>query len=247
MLSDLAGKVALVTGSTQGIGKAIALKLADSGATVVIHGSRKSTDVTQQILDGGGKAQYMQADLSFSENASQLIDRVFEMYGALDILVNNAGITKDTLILRMSDADWDSVLNINLKACFIMTRAALKHMVRKRWGRIINISSIVGEIGNAGQANYAASKAGLIALTRSTALEVASRGITANAIAAGFIETNMTRKISEAMRQEILKRIPAGSFGTPEDIANIVRFIASEESHYITGQVFRVDGGLLTA
>ena len=247
MTSPLSEKVALVTGSTQGIGKSIATKLASLGATVVVHGSRASTDVVQRITDAGGKASYIQADLSQPSKASELVDSVVEAHGSIDILVNNAGINKDTLILRMSDADWDIVMNINLKAAFITTRTALQHMVRKRWGRIVNMSSVIGEMGNAGQANYAAAKAGILGLTKSTAIEVASRNITANAIAAGFIETEMTLKLPENLKQEVLKRIPAGRFGSTEDVANLVAFLASDEAKYITGQVLRVDGGLLLA
>lgn len=247
MTYELTDKVALVTGGTQGIGRAVAMKLASLGATVVVNGSRFSTDVVGLIEAKGGRASYIQADLKIPEQAARLVENTVTEHGSLDILVNNAGITKDVLILRMSEMDWDAVLNVNLKAAFITTRAALRHMLRKRWGRIINVSSVIGEIGNIGQANYAAAKAGLIGLTKSTALEMASRGITANAVSAGFIETDMTSKIPEDMRQEILKRIPAGRFGSPEDVAGLIAFLASEESRYITGQVFRTDGGLVMA
>ncbi len=247
MAASLNEKVALVTGSTQGIGKSIAIKLASMGATVVVHGSRASSDVVQEITNAGGKASYLQADLSDATKTSLLVESVVEAHGAIDILVNNAGINKDTLILRMSDADWDQVMNVNLKAAFITTRTALKHMIRKRWGRIINMSSVIGEMGNAGQANYAAAKAGMLGLTKSAAMEVASRNVTVNAVTAGFIQTEMTMKLAENLRQEILKRIPAGRFGTTEDVANLVAFLASEEAAYITGQALRIDGGMLRA
>ncbi|MSQ32305.1 MAG: 3-oxoacyl-[acyl-carrier-protein] reductase [Dehalococcoidia bacterium] len=247
MTPSLSDKVALVTGSTQGIGKGIALKFASMGAIVVVHGSRPSTAVVQEITSAGGKASYLQADLSQASKASELVDKVVEAHGSIDILVNNAGINKEASILRMSDADWDEVMNINLKAAFVTSRTAVKHMLRKRWGRIINMSSVIGEMGNAWQANYAAAKAGMLGLTKSTAMEVATRNITVNAIAAGFIETDMTKKVPEAMRLEILKRIPAGRFGTTEEVANLAAFLASEESSYITGQVLRIDGGMLRA
>lgn len=243
----LEGRAALVTGSGRGIGRGIALKLAQCGASVVVNDleSAGPSQVVEDVKSLGGKATAILGDISLPDQASQIIEGSISACGRLDILVNNAGVTRDGLILRMSDADWDQVLSINLKGAFLCTRAALRHMVRQRWGRIINIASVVGLMGNAGQANYAAAKAGLIALTKTVAREVASRGITANAIAPGFIDTEMTRRLPDNIKQQIVGQIPLGRFGSPEDVANAVAFLASEEAGYITGHVLNVDGGMV--
>ena len=243
----LENRVALVTGSGRGIGRAIALKLAQCGASLVVNDleSTGPAQVVEEIKAQGGKATAILGDISLPDQVSQIIEGSVSAYGRLDILVNNAGITRDGLILRMSDADWDQVLSINLKGAFLCTRAALRHMVRQRWGRIISISSVVGLMGNAGQANYASAKAGLIALTKTVAREVASRGITANAIAPGFIDTEMTRRLPDNIKQQMAGQIPLGYFGSPEDVANAVAFLASEEARYITGQVLNVNGGMV--
>ena len=183
-------------------------------------------------------------DLAVADEIHKLVEQTLSSFGHIDILVNNAGITRDGLLLRMSEADWDLVLNINLKGAFICTQAVLRHMIRQRWGRIVNIASVVGLTGNAGQANYAASKAGLIGLTKTTAREVASRAITVNAVAPGFIDTGMTQKLSENVKQEFLKQVPVGYLGLPKDVAYAVAFLVSEEAHYITGQVINVYGGM---
>lgn len=244
---DLSNRVALVTGSGRGIGRTIALKLAEVGATVVLNdvGDASSVDsVVEEIKAMGGESRAILADVSSSSDVNRMVAETVAAYGRIDILVNNAGITRDQLVLRMSDEDWDKVININLKSVFLCTRAVLRQMIKQRWGRIVNIASIIGIIGNAGQANYAASKAGIIGFTKSISKEVASRGITANAVAPGFIDTKMTQQLDETQRQELQKRIPAGSLGTPRDVAEAVAFFASEEARYITGQVLNVDGGM---
>lgn len=243
----LTDKVAIVTGSGRGIGKAIALRLAQAGAAVVTNSSSDAAPaelVAAEIKALNGKALAIHGDVSSAESVTKLVDAAVSAFGKVDILVNNAGITRDRLLMRMTDEDWDKVIAVNLRSVFLCTRAVLKHMTRQRWGRIINMSSVVGVAGNAGQANYAASKAGIIGFTKSIAKEVASRGITVNAIAPGFIETQMTEHLEEAWKQEILKRIPAGFLGTPEDIAGAVAFLASEEARYITGHVLNIDGGM---
>ena len=244
---ELNDKVAIVTGSARGIGRAIALKLAESGADIVVSDISDAEPVAGEIRAIGRQSQAVAADVSSPQDVAGLVEQTIASFGRIDILVNNAGITRDQLLLRMSDEDWDSVLRVNLKSAFLCTRGVLRHMVKQRWGRIISISSIVGIIGNAGQANYAATKAGIIGFTRSVAREVASRGITANAIAPGFIDTEMTQKLSEEQRQSAQKQIPVGYLGTPQDIAEAVAFLASEEARYITGQVLNVDGGLAGA
>ncbi len=242
---DLSNKVAIVTGSGQGIGRAIALKLAEVGATVVVNDLGDSAkSVAEEIKGMGRQGLAILGDVSSSADVTRLIDQMLSTYSRIDILVNNAGITRDQLLLRMSDEEWDKVLNVNLKSVFLCTRAVLRHMIRERWGRIVSIASIVGIVGNAGQANYASAKAGIIGFTRSIAKEVASRGITVNAIAPGFIETAMTQKLSEKQKQELASRIPLGYLGTPRDVAEAVAFLASEEARYITGQVLSVDGGM---
>jgi len=242
---DLSQRVAIVTGSGQGIGRAIALKLAEVGAAVVVNDINDTAKaVAEEIRAIGGRSQAILADVSSSSEVARLVEEAVASYGKVDILVNNAGISRDQLLLRMSDEDWDKVLNTNLKSVFLCTRAVLKHMVKQRWGRIVSISSIVGIVGNRGQANYASAKAGIIGFTRTVAKEVASRGITANAIAPGFIDTGMTQALDEKWRGELKERIPVGYFGLPQDVAEAVAFLVSEEARYITGQVLGVDGGL---
>lgn len=245
---DLSNRVAIVTGGGRGIGRAIALKLAEAGATVVVNATSESArGVAEEIKAMNRESLAILADVSLSSDVDRMVAETVAAYGRIDILVNNAGITRDQLVLRMSDEDWDRVLNVNLKSVFLGTRTVLRHMLKQRWGRIISITSIVGITGNAGQANYASAKAGIIGFTRTIAKEVASRGITANAIAPGFIETQMTQRLTEKQRQELQGRIPLGYFGTPRDVAEAVAFLASEEARYITGQVLNVDGGLAGA
>jgi len=244
---DLSNKVAIVTGGGRGIGRAIALKLAEVGTTVVVNDvgeAEPAESVVEEIKAMGGQSLAILADVSLAEDVTRLVETTVSTYGKVDILVNNAGITRDHLLLRMTDDDWDRVLRVNLKSVFLCTRAVLKHMIKQRWGRIISISSVVGVVGNPGQANYASAKAGIIGFTRTVAKEAASRGITANAIAPGFIETGMTQQLKEEWQQELRKRIPAGYFGSPRDVAEAVAFLASEEARYITGQVLGVDGGM---
>ncbi len=248
-MMNFSSRVAIVTGSGQGIGREIALTLAEYGAALVVNDINEATatGVAGEIAARNGKSLAVAADITSQEEVAKLADQTMSSFGRIDILVNNAGITRDTLLLRMSASDWDQVLATNLKGAFLCTRAVVRHMMKQRWGRIVNIASVVGMIGNAGQANYAAAKAGLIALTKTTAREFASRGITANAIAPGFIDTEMTRRLSDIAKQAYLMQIPLGSMGTPRDVAYAVCFLASEEAHYITGQVLRVDGGMVMA
>jgi len=242
---DLSGKVAIVTGSSRGIGKAIALKLADAGASVVVTGHIEDAEpVAKEIRAKGRQSLAVRASVTSAADIEKLVEATLSTFGRVDILVNNAGITRDQLVLKMSEDDWNAVLDTNLKSVFLCTRAVLRPMLKQRWGRIINISSVIGLIGNPGQANYAASKAGIIGFTRTIAKEVGSRGITANVIAPGFIETRMTQAMNQAQRQELMKRIPLGSLGTPEDVAEAAAFLASEGARYITGQVLGVDGGM---
>lgn len=244
---SLANRTAIVTGASRGIGRAIALELAQRGAAVVInyHASAQAAeDVAAQISTNGGKAAIFQADVANFEQSQTLIKFAVETFGGLDILVNNAGITRDTLILRMSEEDWDTVQNTNLKSTFNCSKAAVRHMLRKNYGRIINITSVAGQMGNAGQVNYSASKAGQIGFTKALAREVASRSITVNAIAAGYIETDIWAKVSQEARQSILNLIPLGRKGTAEEIAYAVAFLASQQAAYITGQILAVDGGM---
>jgi 3-oxoacyl-[acyl-carrier protein] reductase len=237
---DLTGRVALITGATGGIGLQIAKKMKQAGATVVVSG-RNIAKMNAEFDD-----EYIKipCDLATDGGAVELIMETIERAGKIDILINNAGITKDTLLMRMTDEQFEDVINTNLRSCFKMCRAAIMPMMKNRYGRIINMASIIGIIGGAGQANYAASKGGMIAMTKSIAAEVASRGITANAIAPGFIKTPMTDVLPEELKKTYLSQIPAGRFGEPEDIANTCVFLASEEASYINGQVLHVNGGM---
>lgn len=246
--SMLNGKTALVTGASRGIGRAIALELAKNGAKVAVNyaGSEaKAKEVVEEIIAMGQEAIAVQANVADSESVTGMVKRVIEEFGSLDILVNNAGITKDNLLMRMKEEEWDSVLNTNLKGVFLCTKAVTRQMMKQRKGRIINISSIVGVSGNPGQANYVAAKAGVIGLTKTTAKELASRNITVNAIAPGFIDTEMTEVLEENVKGEMLKAIPLARFGSTDDIASLVTFLAGDSSSYITGQTINVDGGMV--
>ena len=245
MKFNLNDKTAIVTGASQGIGETIAVEIAKSGANVFCLARNKDAldSTINKIISNGDKASAYSCDISDNEQFNNIVTDIFKEYGSIDILVNNAGITNDTLLMRMSDDQWDSVLDINLKGSFTCTRSVIKYMMKKKSGRIINITSIVGLTGNAGQANYAASKAGLIGMTKSIAKEVASRGITANCIAPGWIETAMTDQLSDDIKNKFLSQIPTGKIGYPRDIANTVIFLASKEAEYITGQTITVDGG----
>ena len=247
-LQSLQSQVAVVTGASRGIGRAIALELAKLGASVVVNYARSSQaaeELVSEITAGGGNAIALQADVSKGEEVDALINTVLEKFNRIDILVNNAGITRDTLLLRMKPEDWQAVINLNLTGVFLCTRAVSKSMLKKRSGRIINIASVAGQMGNPGQANYSAAKAGVIGLTKTLAKEFSSRGITVNAVSPGFIETDMT---SDLQSEEILKAIPLGRYGKPEEIAGMVRFLAADSAAaYITGQVFNVDGGMVMA
>ncbi len=237
---DLNGKVALITGATGGIGVAIAKKMKQAGATVVVSGR----NIAKMDAEFGDEYIKIPADLAVEGGAVELVMNTIDAAGKIDILINNAGITKDTLLMRMSDEQFDDVINTNLRSCFKMCRAAIMPMMKNRFGRIINMASIIGTIGGPGQANYAASKGGMIAMTKSIAAEVASRGITANAIAPGFIKTPMTDVLPEELKKSYLAQIPAGRFGEPDDIANACVFLASDEAAYINGQTLHVNGGM---
>lgn len=247
MCKKLEGRVALVTGGARGIGRAICEKLASEGAIVAM------VDILMEVAEQtasefrakGYEAMAIQANVANVEDADNAVKAVVDKYGKLDILVNNAGITRDTLMMRMTEQDWDMVMAVNLKGTFNFTKSATKAMMRARYGRIVNIASVVGRMGNVGQANYSASKAGVIALTKTTAKEFGSRNITANAVAPGFIQTDMTGKLSEEVRAEFLKTIPLKRAGLPEDVANVVCFFCQDESAYVTGQVLNIDGGML--
>jgi 3-oxoacyl-[acyl-carrier protein] reductase len=244
----LQGKVAVVTGASRGIGRAVAIELGKLGAKVVVNYSgseAKALEVVDEIKGLGTDAIAVQANVAESESVQAMVKEAISTFGSVDILVNNAGITRDNLLMRMKEDEWDDVINTNLKGVFLCTKAVTRQMMKQRAGRIINISSIVGVSGNAGQANYVAAKSGVIGLTKTTAKELASRNITVNAVAPGFIATDMTDKLNEEVQAEMLKQIPLASFGQPEDVANAVAFLASDASRYITGQTIHVDGGMV--
>ncbi len=246
MTVDLSGQVAIVTGASRGLGKAMALALGQSGARVacVARDAAKLADTVQSIVASGGQAEAFSCDVTDRPKVDELVDHIADQWQRLDILVNNAGITRDTLLPRMSDDEWDDVINTNLRSAFLWCRAASRHMMRSRYGRIINISSVSGLIGNPGQTNYSASKAGLIGLTRSLSRELAGRKVTINAVAPGFIESDMTAALGPAIVDEAKKRIPAKRLGTAPEVAAAVVFLASPAASYITGQVLTVDGGM---
>lgn len=241
------GRVALVTGASQGIGRACAARLAKSGATVVVaaRNQQKLDEVVQEITAAGGTAAAFVLDVADEEQIKTVIKAAIARFGKIDILVNNAGITHDQLVMRMKRADWDSVINTNLTSAYLCTQQVISPMLKQRWGRIVNIASVFAQTGQAGQANYAASKAGLIGLTMAVARELASRSITCNAVAPGFIETAMTEVLSGEFKENALKMIPLGRTGTPEEVAHAVEFLASEQAGYITGHVLNINGGML--
>jgi 3-oxoacyl-[acyl-carrier protein] reductase len=244
--TPLTGRVAIVTGGSRGIGAAIAASLAQNGAAVVVSG-RDADRLERAVKDleaGGATALGVVADAASREDADRLVETAKQRFGRIDVLVNNAGMTRDGLLVRMKDEDWDLVMEVNLRGAFLMTRAASKIMVRQKSGRVINIASTAGAMGNAGQANYSAAKAGLIGFTKAAARELAHWSILVNAVAPGLIETNMSAAMPEAARQELLSRVPLGRIGTPREVAEVVRFLAGDGATYITGQVFHVNGGL---
>ena len=245
-MRGLSGKVAVVTGGTQGIGSAVAARFAEEGARVVItsRNGTKAKEAAETLKQNGGDARGLSARIDDRDSVKDLFDGVLEAYGSIDVLVNNAATVRDTLLMRMKQADWDEVMHVNLGGVFNCTQAVIRQMMRQRSGRIINMTSIVGLTGNAGQANYAASKAGIIGFTKSVAKEVGSRGITVNAIAPGFIETAMTESLPEAVRTRFLDATPLSRAGQPNDVAGIAAFLASDDGGFITGQVLRVDGGM---
>jgi len=246
-MAGVEGRVALVTGASQGIGRACALLLANSGAKVALcaRNQEKLDQLANEINDSGGEAAAFKLDVSSEDEIKAVVKAVVAKFGKLDILVNNAGITRDQLVMRMKRADWDDVINTNLTAPFLLIQAVISSMLKQRWGRIINITSIFGQIGQVGQANYSSSKAGLIGLTMAVARDVGSRNITVNAVAPGFIETAMTEVLSAELKENILKNIPLGRSGSDMDVANAVKFLASEEAGYVTGHVLNVNGGIL--
>jgi 3-oxoacyl-[acyl-carrier protein] reductase len=241
------GRVAIVTGGGRGIGRAIAGRLAGKGANLAI--SYRSNEIAaeeaaQKVRAAGVRCELFKGDVSSPEDVEALFTGVRDAFGRVDILVNNAGITRDNLVMRMNEGEFDDVLRTNLRGTYLCTRAALRPMIRARWGRIVNVSSVVGLVGNAGQANYAASKAGIIGLTKSVAREVAQRGITVNAVAPGYVETELTGGLPEKVKEQIREQIPAGRFGEPEEVAEVVAFLVAEEAGYVTGQTIAVDGGM---
>lgn len=246
MASD--GRVALITGGSRGIGRAIALQLASQGMRIVVNyvsNADAAAEVVKRVEEAGSQAVALQADVTKGEDVERLFAQAAEAFGSVEVLVNNAGIIKDSLLMRMSDEDWDSVVDLDLRSVFLCTRAAIRMMVRGRWGRVINIGSVVGLRGNQGQANYAAAKAGLVGFTQSVAKEVASRNVTVNCVAPGYVETDIVEDLPQELKKYIMDRVPVGRFGQPEEISGIVGFLASDAASYITGQAIAVDGGLV--
>lgn len=243
----LEGKTALVTGASRGIGRSIAIKLAQLGASVIVNYSGNKTraeETAAEIQSVGSEALIWQCDISNEKAVQEMVKESIAHFGKIDIVVNNAGITRDSLLMRMKEEDWDAVLNTNLKGVFLVTKAVLRPMMRQKQGRIINVASVVGILGNPGQANYVAAKAGVIGLTKATAREVASRGITVNAVAPGFIVTDMTDQLSDDVKDKMKQEIPLRQLGSPDDIAGVVAFLASDDSKYMTGQTLSIDGGM---
>jgi 3-oxoacyl-[acyl-carrier protein] reductase len=245
---DLSGKVALVTGGSRGIGREIAIELARHGADVAIsyvNNEEKAMEVVREIQKFSVKGLCIKADVSKEEEVKRLVDAIKDELGTIDILVNNAGINRDTLLIRMSTQEWDQVIDTNLKGTYLCTRLVAKDMIKKKYGKIINIASVAGVAGNYGQANYSASKAGVIGFTKAVAKELASRGINVNAVAPGLIETDMTQALKEEIKEALIKSVPMGRLGSPKDVANLVVFLASDKSDYITGQTINIDGGMI--
>lgn len=248
-MTESKGKIALVTGGSRGIGRSIAERLANEGLYVVINyvsNEEAAKDVLSAIESAGGKGQIAAFDVSDFDATQKAVEDIVEELGGLHILINNAGITQDTLILRMKEEDWTNVISVNLNGVFNCTKAVTRIMIKQRYGRIINLTSVVGEMGNSGQTNYAASKAGIIGFTKAAAREMASRSITVNAVSPGFIETDITMALTDEIRKSYIEKIPLGRFGSPEDITGVVAFLASDEASYITGEVVRVNGGIYT-
>jgi len=244
---NLTDKVAIVTGASRGIGEAIAKQLSSCGAKIILiaRNSDQLVAVKETIISNGGIAESIAGDVSNLNSISEIVTNTIDKWGQIDILVNNAGIARDNIIMRMKEDDWDSVMNINLKGCFNGIKSVARPMIKNKAGRIINITSVVGQIGNAGQSNYAASKAGIMGLTKSMAKELGSRNITVNAVAPGYITTDMTNELNDEVKEQMKSSIPLGRLGTPDDVANLVCFLASDEAGYITGQTFNVDGGMV--
>ena len=244
---NLTDKVAIVTGASRGIGEAIAKQLSSCGAKIILiaRNSDQLVAVKETIISKGGIAESMAGDVSNLNSISEIVTNTIDKWGRIDILVNNAGIARDNIIMRMKEDDWDSVMNINLKGCFNGIKSVARPMIKNKAGRIINITSVIGQIGNAGQSNYAASKAGIMGLTKSMAKELGSRNITVNAVAPGYITTDMTNELNDEIKEQLKSSIPLGRLGTPDDVANLVCFLASDEAGYITGQTFNVDGGMV--
>ena len=244
---NLTDKVAIVTGASRGIGEAIAKQLSSCGAKIILiaRNSDQLVAVKETIISNGGIAESIAGDVSNLNSISEIVTNTIDKWGQIDILVNNAGIARDNIIMRMKEDDWDSVMNINLKGCFNGIKSVARPMIKNKAGRIINITSVIGQIGNAGQSNYAASKAGIMGLTKSMAKELGSRNITVNAVAPGYITTDMTNELNDEVKEQLKSSIPLGRLGTPNDVANLVCFLASDEAGYITGQTFNVDGGMV--